>query len=139
MAILYNEVKAGKLYFLFFRSRRGAGGASGNRHRRPDPHVQSADPEREMEKLRAIRGIGGWTAQYIAMRTIGWPDAFLETDAEVKHALPGKSAKELLALAERWRPWRSYAVLNLWFKEDSRNAIYKHVSLPGGGNSFGLR
>lgn len=77
---------------------------------------QSADPEREMEKLQALRGIGGWTAQYVAMRTMGWPDAFLETDAGVKHALPGKSAKELLALAERWRPWRSYAVVNLWFK-----------------------
>ena len=69
-----------------------------------------------MEKLQAIRGIGGWTAQYIAMRTMGWPDAFLETDAGVKHALPDKSAKELLVLAERWRPWRSYAVVNLWFK-----------------------
>ncbi|MCI9156988.1 MAG: helix-turn-helix domain-containing protein [Lawsonibacter sp.] len=77
---------------------------------------QSADPEREMEKLQAIRGIGGWTAQYVAMRTMGWPDAFLETDAGVKHALPDRSAKELLALAERWRPWRSYAVVNLWFK-----------------------
>ena len=69
-----------------------------------------------MEKLQAIRGIGGWTAQYIAMRTMGWPDAFLETDAGVKHDLPDKSAKELLVLAERWRPWRSYAVVNLWFK-----------------------
>ena len=56
-----------------------------------------------MEKLQAIRGIGGWTAQYIAMRTMGWPDAFLETDAGVKHALPDKSAKELLALAEQVR------------------------------------
>ncbi len=77
---------------------------------------QSADPEREMEKLQALRGIGGWTAQYIAMRTMGWPDAFLETDAGVKHALPGYTPKELLALAEQWRPWRSYAVVNLWFK-----------------------
>lgn len=62
---------------------------------------QSADPEREMKKLQAFRGIGSWTAQYIAMRTMGWPDAFLETDAGVKHALPDKSAKELLALAEQ--------------------------------------
>ncbi len=79
---------------------------------------QSADPEREMEKLQALRGIGGWTAQYVAMRTMGWPDAFLETDAGVKHALPDRSAKELLALAERWRPWRSYAVVNLWLKRE---------------------
>ncbi len=79
---------------------------------------QTADPVAEMEKLLAIRGIGGWTAQYIAMRTMGWPDAFLETDAGVKHALPDRTPKERLALAERWRPWRSYAVMNLWFKEE---------------------
>ena len=79
---------------------------------------QSADPVQEMKKLQSIRGIGSWTAQYIAMRTMSWPDAFLETDAGVKHALPGKSARKLLALAERWRPWRSYAVVNLWFREE---------------------
>lgn len=75
---------------------------------------QSADPEQEMTKLRTIKGIGNWTAQYIAMRTMGWPDAFLETDIGVKHALPGYSQKEMLELAERWRPWRSYAVISLW-------------------------
>ena len=71
-------------------------------------------PEEEMKKLLAIRGIGGWTAQYMAMRAMEWPDAFLETDAGVKKALPGYTAKELLALAEAWRPWRSYATVNLW-------------------------
>lgn len=77
---------------------------------------QSIPPEQEIKKLQSIRGIGSWTAQYIAMRTLGWTDAFLETDAGVKHALPGYTSEELLALAERWRPWRSYAVMNLWFK-----------------------
>jgi AraC family transcriptional regulator of adaptative response / DNA-3-methyladenine glycosylase II len=67
-----------------------------------------------MKKLMAIRGIGSWTAQYIAMRTMGWPDAFLETDAGVKKALPRYTAKELLEMAEAWRPWRSYATVNLW-------------------------
>ncbi len=75
---------------------------------------QSADPEQEMIKLRSIKGIGNWTAQYIAMRTMGWPDSFLETDIGVKHALPGYSQKEMLELAEQWRPWRSYAVISLW-------------------------
>ena len=75
---------------------------------------QSADPEQEMLKLRSIKGIGSWTAQYIAMRTMGWPDAFLETDIGVKHALPGYTPKEILTLAEQWRPWRSYTVINLW-------------------------
>lgn len=78
---------------------------------------QSAAPEQEIKKLQSLKGIGSWTAQYIAMRTMGWTDAFLETDVGVKHALPGYSPKELAALAERWKPWRSYAVMNLWCKE----------------------
>lgn len=73
-----------------------------------------AQPEEEIKKLMAIRGIGGWTAQYIAMRAMGWPDAFLETDAGVKKALGLYTPKELLQLAEAWRPWRSYATINLW-------------------------
>lgn len=73
-----------------------------------------ADPEEEIKKLMSIRGIGSWTAQYIAMRTMEWPDAFLETDAGIKKALPNYSSKELLKIAEAWRPWRSYATINLW-------------------------
>jgi len=71
-------------------------------------------PEEEMKKLMKIRGIGSWTAQYIAMRAMGWTDSFLETDAGVKKALPSFSSKELLNIAEAWRPWRSYATVNLW-------------------------
>jgi AraC family transcriptional regulator of adaptative response / DNA-3-methyladenine glycosylase II len=73
-----------------------------------------AQPEEEIEKLTAIRGIGGWTAQYIARRAMEWPDAFLETDAGVKRAFGPHTSKELLEMAEAWRPWRSYAVVNLW-------------------------
>lgn len=73
-----------------------------------------AQPEEEMKKLMAIRGIGSWTAQYIAMRAMEWPDAFLETDAGVKKALQPHTSKELLKMAEAWRPWRSYATVNLW-------------------------
>ena len=69
---------------------------------------QSADAEQYMAKLHAIKGIGSWTAQYIALRTMSWPDAFLETDIGIKRALPGYTSKEMLALAEQWRPWRSY-------------------------------
>lgn len=72
------------------------------------------DPEEEINKLLTIHGIGNWTAQYIAMRTMAWPDAFLETDVGIKKALPGHSSKELLQIAEKWRPWRSYAIINLW-------------------------
>lgn len=73
-----------------------------------------AKPEDEVKKLMELRGIGSWTAQYIAMRAMGYTDAFLETDAGVKKALQPYSAKEMLALAEKWRPWRSYATVNLW-------------------------
>lgn len=71
-------------------------------------------PEDEIKKLMELRGIGSWTAQYIAMRAMGYTDAFLETDAGVKKALPAYAAKEMLALAKVWRPWRSYATVNLW-------------------------
>ena len=75
---------------------------------------QCFDPMEEMKKLQSIKGIGSWTANYIAMRTMAWPDAFLETDVGVRHALPGRSPKELRALSEQWRPWRSYATISLW-------------------------
>ena len=73
-----------------------------------------ADPEQEMAKLMQIKGIGSWTAKYLAMRTMGWPDAFLETDIGVKHALPEYTPKERLELSRQWRPWRSYAMMCLW-------------------------
>lgn len=73
-----------------------------------------ARPEAEIRKLMALPGIGAWTAQYIAMRAMGWPDAFLHTDHGVKKALAPRSPKEILALADAWRPWRSYANINLW-------------------------
>lgn len=73
-----------------------------------------AQPKEEIKKLMAIRGIGSWTAQYIAMRGMEWPDAFLETDAGVKKVLQPYTSKELLQMAEAWRPWRSYATVNLW-------------------------
>ncbi len=73
-----------------------------------------ADPREEIKKMLAIPGIGAWTAQYIAMRAMGWPDAFLETDAGIKKALPLYTAKQLLDLAQAWRPFRSYATVSLW-------------------------
>ncbi|AWI09410.1 DNA-3-methyladenine glycosylase 2 family protein [Ereboglobus luteus] len=73
-----------------------------------------AQPDAEVKKLMTLPGIGAWTAHYIAMRAMGWPDAFLETDYGVKKALAPRSSKEILALAENWRPWRGYATVNLW-------------------------
>ena len=67
-----------------------------------------------MKKLMTIPGIGNWTVQYIAMRTMQWTDAFLETDTGIKKALGGRTSKEMYKMAEAWRPWRSYATISLW-------------------------
>lgn len=74
---------------------------------------RKADPEEQMAKLLALPGFGEWTVNYIAMRGLGWPDAFPHTDYGVKTALQ-MAPKEALKLADKWRPWRSYATLNLW-------------------------
>ncbi|MDO4502877.1 MAG: AlkA N-terminal domain-containing protein [Coriobacteriia bacterium] len=78
------------------------------------PLDDSLPAPEQMERLLALKGIGPWTANYIAMRVLSYPDAFLESDAGVKHALPDLSPKERLTAAESWRPWRSYAVVSLW-------------------------
>jgi len=73
-----------------------------------------ASPENEMTKLMEIPGIGKWTAQYIAMRAMGWTDAFLDTDLGIKKAMSPLTPKEMVDTAEAWAPWRSYATINLW-------------------------
>ena len=73
-----------------------------------------SDVSATIEKLQSIAGIGEWTAQYIAMRALAWPDAFPHTDLGVMKALGEKNPKRILAAAEAWRPWRSYAVMHLW-------------------------
>ena len=70
-------------------------------------------------QLRALPGIGEWTAQYIAMRELREPDAFPAGDIGLLRALvdaEGKklTSRELLARAEHWRPWRAYAAQHLW-------------------------
>lgn len=64
--------------------------------------------------LLGIRGIGKWTADYILMRTQGQTDVFLPTDYGIRKALEPRAEKEMIKLAEQWRPWCSYAVMNLW-------------------------
>ncbi|MET0378084.1 MAG: AlkA N-terminal domain-containing protein [Spongiibacteraceae bacterium] len=74
----------------------------------------SADIEPALTELASIRGIGDWTADYIAMRALAWPDAFLHTDYAIKKALGEANPKRVLAIAEQWRPWRAYATRYLW-------------------------
>ncbi|MFU8851626.1 DNA-3-methyladenine glycosylase 2 family protein [Micromonospora sp. SL1-18] len=76
------------------------------------------DREEAVRRLTALPGIGPWTAGYVAMRALGDPDVFLPTDLGVRRGaaalgLPD-DPKTLDAYADRWRPWRSYAVIRLW-------------------------
>jgi AraC family transcriptional regulator of adaptative response / DNA-3-methyladenine glycosylase II len=73
-----------------------------------------AHPEATMERLVALPGIGAWTAQYIAMRALRWPDAFPKEDIVVRNGLGGVTAARAEAVSQAWRPWRSYATLHLW-------------------------
>lgn len=82
------------------------------------------DPDEFCESLKAIKGIGEWTAQYVAMRALKSPDAFPGSDLGLISAIayPDRvTPKELLTRAEVWRPWRAYAAMLLW------------GSLPGSG------
>jgi AraC family transcriptional regulator of adaptative response / DNA-3-methyladenine glycosylase II len=75
--------------------------------------------EESIERLKSIRGVGEWTAQYIALRALREPDAFPAGDVALqKSAAAGAdrrpTAQELLERAETWRPWRAYAAQHLW-------------------------
>jgi AraC family transcriptional regulator, regulatory protein of adaptative response / DNA-3-methyladenine glycosylase II len=71
-----------------------------------------------VEQLKTLPGIGDWTAQYIAMRALRWPDAFPAGDVALHNALGVRHEKHPARAAEAaslaWRPWRSYAVLRAW-------------------------
>jgi AraC family transcriptional regulator of adaptative response / DNA-3-methyladenine glycosylase II len=77
-----------------------------------------ASPEALVARLCEVPGIGPWTAHYIAMRGLGWPDAFPPGDVAAAKAMRAlfdtATAREVAAHAERWRPWRGYALLRLW-------------------------
>jgi AraC family transcriptional regulator of adaptative response / DNA-3-methyladenine glycosylase II len=73
-----------------------------------------ADPTDLMKKLAALPGFGPWTVQYVAMRALGWPDAFPHTDYGVRKALGDRTPQEIADMSLRWSPWRSYATILLW-------------------------
>ena len=80
-----------------------------------EPEANLVETER---RLLALRGVGPWTAAYIAMRALHDPDAFLPSDLGIKqafacHGLPD-DPRQIAAHAEEWRPWRAYANFHLW-------------------------
>ena len=77
-----------------------------------------ADVQTTMDALKALPGIGAWTADYIALRALRWPDAFPSGDVALQKALAPEgqrlTARAAESRAERWRPWRAYAVIRAW-------------------------
>jgi AraC family transcriptional regulator of adaptative response / DNA-3-methyladenine glycosylase II len=72
------------------------------------------NPDDFIRRLSELPGIGQWTAHYIAMRALHWPDAFPKEDIAVRNNLGGVTAREAEVLSQSWRPWRSYAVMHIW-------------------------
>ncbi|GAB3731920.1 AlkA N-terminal domain-containing protein [Luteimonas pelagia] len=74
----------------------------------------------------ALPGIGPWTAQYLALRAFGHPDAFPAEDLVLQRAVPGDGTRmttgALRMRAEAWRPWRGYATLQLWHSASDADA-----------------
>lgn len=83
--------------------------------------------EESVKRLTEVPGIGPWTAGYIAMRVLGWPDAFPHQDLGLQKALAVKKASEALALAEKWRPWRAYAAMQLWNSLEEQHEISQNL------------
>jgi AraC family transcriptional regulator of adaptative response / DNA-3-methyladenine glycosylase II len=78
---------------------------------RLEPRVDVAEA---MDRLRDLPGVGEWTAQYVAMRALSWPDGFPHGDLGIRKALNEPNSNRVFALAEAWRPWRAYAAMHLW-------------------------
>jgi AraC family transcriptional regulator of adaptative response / DNA-3-methyladenine glycosylase II len=93
------------------------------------------DPSELRASLVALPGIGPWTAEYVAMRALRDPDAFMATDLGIRRAaqalgLPDEPAR-LSLLSDAWRPWRSYAMVHMWaMPEGQAPRSRAHVAGP---------
>jgi len=76
--------------------------------------ARASDPDAARADLLALPGVGPWTAEYVAMRALGWPDALPASDLVLRKALGGLTPRGVVTRAEAWRPFRSYAVMHLW-------------------------
>ncbi|WP_373375834.1 AlkA N-terminal domain-containing protein [Cupriavidus nantongensis] len=96
-----------------------------------DPH---AAPEQAVAALREIDGIGDWTAQYVAMRALGWPDAFPGTDYALRKVLGVSTVRAMHERTAQWAPWRAYAAIHLWHRyetmKDTPPAAAQPETLP---------
>ena len=76
--------------------------------------LSPGQPLTALDTLKALPGVGEWTAQLVALRVLAWPDAFPASDAGVRLALGGMRAAQALQCAQAWQPWRGYATMRLW-------------------------
>jgi 3-methyladenine DNA glycosylase/8-oxoguanine DNA glycosylase len=97
------------------------------------------DSDAFLDRLCQIPGIGKWTAQYVAMRALGEPDAFPSGDLGLLRAAALGSARELERRAEAWRPWRAYAAMYLWKLAGPRLISREETALPKSKNPLGRR
>jgi len=81
------------------------------------PLTPPEDVGQAMKALQTFPGIGRWTANYFALR--GWQakDVFLPDDYLIKQRFPGMTPAQIRRYAERWQPWRSYALLHIWYSD----------------------
>lgn len=80
-------------------------------------NLDEKDPQAFYDQLVAIPGIGPWTAQYLQMRMLRWPDVFPASDLGLQKAMASAghtTQKQLVTRATNWQPWRSYATMLLW-------------------------
>ena len=88
------------------------------------------EPADAIARLRALPGIGDWTAQYVAMRALHWADAFPASDLVVMKALGVSTPAQARARAQAFRPWRAYAVMHLWASFAEREATRRQGARP---------
>jgi AraC family transcriptional regulator of adaptative response / DNA-3-methyladenine glycosylase II len=87
-------------------------------------------PDESIRRLAELPGIGEWTAHYIAMRALRWPDAFPSDDIAVRNSLGGVTAREAELMSQRWRPWRSYALMHVWRNAPLRSRMATRRQSP---------
>lgn len=82
------------------------------------PQTQPDDVDQALKALQQYPGIGRWTANYFALRAWQAKDIFLPDDYLIKQRFPGMTPAQIRRYAERWQPWRSYALLHIWHADD---------------------
>lgn len=92
------------------------------------PLTAPADVEQAVKDLQTFPGIGRWTANYLALR--GWQakDVFLADDYLIKQRFSGMTPAQIRQYAARWQPWRSYALLHIWYTDGWQPSVNGEIA-----------